>query len=55
MLHQIDENKASMVTQLLKHWQAGEVAEKAWLSDYCGSRYDQLLEMHACLQLGHYQ
>jgi hypothetical protein len=50
MLHQIDENKASMVTQLLKHWQAGEVAEKAWLSDYCGSRYDQLLEMHACLR-----
>lgn len=50
MLHQIDENKTRMVTQLLKHWQAGEVAEKAWLSDYCGSRYDQLLEIHACLR-----
>ena len=50
MLHQIDENKTSMVNQLLKHWQAGEVAEKAWLSDYCGSRYDQLLEIHGCLK-----
>ncbi|MES2908982.1 MAG: antitoxin Xre/MbcA/ParS toxin-binding domain-containing protein [Pseudomonadota bacterium] len=50
MLHQIDENKASMVAKLLEHWQAGEVAEKAWLSDYCGSRYEQLLEMHACLR-----
>ena len=50
MLHQIDENKTSMVTKLLKHWQAGEVAEKAWLSDYCGSRYDQLLEIHGCLK-----
>ena len=43
MLHQIDENKTSMVNQLLKHWQAGEVAENAWLSDYCGS-------LHACLR-----
>ena len=50
MLHTIDENKASMVTKLLKHWRVGEVAEKAWLSDYCGSRFDQLLEMHACLR-----
>jgi hypothetical protein len=50
MLHEINENKVSMVTQLLKHWQAGEVAEKAWLSDYCGSRLDQLLEIHACLR-----
>lgn len=31
MLHQINENKTSMITKLLKHWQAGEVAEKAWL------------------------
>ena len=50
MLHQIDENKTSMVAKLLKHWHAGEVAEKAWLSDYCGSRYDQLLEIHGCLK-----
>ena len=50
MLHKINENKASMVTQLLKHWQAGEVADKAWLSDYCGSRFDLLLEIHACLR-----
>ena len=50
MLHQIDENKARMVTQLLKYWQAGEVAEKAWLSDYCGLRFDLLLEIHDCLR-----
>lgn len=50
MLHQLDENKAKMVAQLLKHWQAGEVAEQAWLSNYCGARYDQLLEIHACLR-----
>jgi len=50
MLYKVDENKASMVAQLLKHWQAGEVAENAWLSDYCGSRFDRLLETHACLR-----
>ena len=50
MLHQIHENKAKMVAQLLKHWQAGEVAEQTWLSNPCGARFDQLLEMHACLR-----